>query len=98
MPGASADYLALLRSWLERHKEYPRRAQLRRQEGTALLYFVMDRQGRVLSYRLQRSSGYPILDGEVEEMIRRAQPLPAVPSSFGGASLEFVIPVQFHLR
>lgn len=98
MAGAPADYLALLRSWLERHKEYPRRAQLRRQEGTALLYFAMDRQGRVLDYRLQRSSGYPILDGEVEEMIRRAQPLPAAPDGFSGSKLEFVIPVRFHLR
>ncbi|MDX5334250.1 MAG: hypothetical protein LPK58_09395, partial [Gammaproteobacteria bacterium] len=37
MPGAEADYLATLRAWLERHRQYPRQARLRRLEGTALL-------------------------------------------------------------
>ena len=32
--GARNDYFSLLRAWLERHKEYPRNARLKRQEGT----------------------------------------------------------------
>src|SRR3546814_21089932 len=36
-PGAFVDYKAQLYAWLDKHKEYPRRARLRRQEGTALL-------------------------------------------------------------
>ncbi len=97
-PAAAADYFARLQAWLEKHKRYPRRARLRRQEGTVLLRFVMDRAGQVLSYRLERSSGHPLLDDEVKEMIRRAAPLPAVPAEIRRAQLEVVVPVAFSLR
>src|SRR5262249_49464691 len=73
-PGADADYFAVVLAWLEKHKEYPRQAQIRRMQGTAILHFELDRQGKVLSFRLDRSSGYPELDHEVEEMIKRASP------------------------
>lgn len=98
LPGAAADYMAQLQAWLEKHKEYPRRAQLRRQQGTALLYFVMDRDGQVIEYRLQESSGYELLDREVSAMIKRAQPLPKMPDDLRQARLELVVPVQFFLR
>src|SRR5690606_34013200 len=98
LPGARADYLSLLQAWLEKHKEYPRRAQARRQEGTVLLQFVMDRQGQVLEFRIARSSGHGLLDKEVEEMIRRAEPLPPMPQEMQQARLELVVPVQFLLR
>lgn len=98
MPGVSTDFAALLQAWLAKHKEYPRSAQLRRQQGTALLYFVMDRTGRVLDYRLEKSSGYPLLDREVVAMIERAQPLPPIPDELGQDRLELVVPVQFLLR
>ncbi|MGP1254344.1 MAG: TonB family protein [Kiloniellales bacterium] len=97
-PGAAADYMAQLQAWLEKHKEYPRRAQLRRQQGTALLYFVMDRDGQVIEYRLEESSGYELLDREVSAMIERAQPLPKMPDDLREARLELVVPVQFFLR
>ena len=98
MPGATADYFSHLRTWLERHKRYPRRAQLRRQEGTVMLRFVMNPQGRVLSYRIERSSGHRLLDEEVREMIKRASPLPAMPEDMQQAQLELVVPVSFFLR
>jgi protein TonB len=98
VPGETTDYMTMLRAWLEKHKEYPRRAQRRRQEGTALLYFVMDRDGRVIDYRLERSSGHELLDREVRAMIERAQPLPKMPEDMQRARLELVVPVQFYLR
>ena len=98
MPGATADYMAVLQAWLERHKEYPSRAQRRRQEGTALLYFVMDRDGWVIEYRLEQSSGHDLLDREVAAMIERAQPLPRMPDDIRPSRLELVVPVQFFLR
>ena len=97
-PGAVADYAALIRAWLERHKQYPRRARLRRLEGTALLYFVMDRKGRVLNYRIQQSAGSTILDREVKAMIERAKPLPEMPEDMHQARLELIVPVTFSLR
>lgn len=96
--GGVADYMSQLRAWLEQHKEYPNRARRRRIEGTALLVFVMDRGGNVLSHRIERSAGDPSLDGAVEEMIERAQPLPAIPDDLQQAQLEVRVPVQFLLR
>ncbi len=97
-PGAVVDYAARLNAWLERHKEYPRRASLHRQQGEATLYFVIDRAGRVLDFRIKKSTGYKLLDEEVANMIRRASPLPAPPESVQGAALEFRVPVGFDQR
>lgn len=98
VPGETADYMAMLKAWLERHKEYPRRAQLRRQQGTALLYFVMDRDGNVIDFKLKQSSGHTLLDREVTAMIKRAEPLPRIPEEIQQARLELVVPINFHLR
>jgi protein TonB len=111
-PGASTDYKALLMAWLERHKEYPRRAKLRRQEGAALLVFAIDREGRLLDYRIVNGTGHELLDKEVAQMIERASPLPAVPPEIieweaaqkaaRGAvpddHFEYRVPVEFVLR
>lgn len=83
---------------LERHKRYPRIARRLRQEGTAYLRFTMDRDGRVMDYRLERSSGHEALDDEVRELIQRAQPLPRPPAEMGNSTLEMIVPVQFTIR
>ncbi|MEX2449312.1 MAG: energy transducer TonB [Rhodospirillales bacterium] len=98
MPGSAADYLSLLQAWLEKHKEYPRSAQSRREEGVALLWFVIDRNGHVLQYKIRRPSGFASLDREVEAMIRHAQPLPRMPDDMTKNRLEIVVPVQFRIR
>lgn len=97
-PGERQEYLTRLLNWLERHKEYPRRAQRRRQEGTAMLFFRMDRDGRVTEFRIEEGSGHALLDAEVEAMIQRAQPLPAMPDFMPQSQLELLVPVKFALR
>lgn len=97
-PGAFVDYHARLLAWLEKHKKYPRRARLRNQEGTPVLHLVIDRSGRVLEYRIEKSSGYEVLDAEAEAMIERASPMPEVPGDAGKDRFVFLIPVSFGLR
>ncbi|MBL8690581.1 MAG: energy transducer TonB [Rhodospirillaceae bacterium] len=97
-PGADTEYFSVILAWLEKHKEYPRQAQMRRQQGTAVLHFELDRSGRVLSYRIKSSSGFPELDREVEAMLKRAEPLPPIPADLAQAKLELQVPVQFRLR
>lgn len=92
------DYLAAVRAWLEQHKEYPRPARMRRQEGTVLLRFVMDRNGLVLSSSIEQSSGHALLDQAVEDLLRRAEPLPPFPDTRQQARLEVVVPITFSLR
>jgi protein TonB len=97
-PGAAADYYALLSAWLESKKDYPWRAQHRHNEGTAYLQFVVARNGKVLSYRIKRSSGHPLLDEAVERMIQKADPLPPIPPDLDKDHLEIIVPVQFYLK
>ena len=94
----SPAYLSLLFQKLERNKVYPHVARIRKEQGTALLRFVVDRHGRVLTHRIDRSTGHGDLDREVEEMLNRAQPLPEMPSDMTQAQIEVVVPVQFYLR
>lgn len=97
-PDAEANYYATLLAWLEKNKEYPRRAQLRRMEGVAHLRFTIDESGRVMQHRIERSSGHETLDDAVERMIAKASPMPPIPPNLGKSSLDIVVPVQFFLK
>ena len=97
-PGSVVDYYALLQAWLEQHRRYPQRARERKQEGVAYVFFVLDPQGHVLERRLERSSGFPLLDEEVLAMVARADPMPPIPRDMGRNSLAIVVPVAFTLR
>lgn len=95
---SSQAYFAELQAYLERHRRYPRGAQLHRQEGTAVLYFVIDRQGNVLDYRIERSSGYRLLDREVAAMLERAKPMPPAPPDLQRTRIELLLPIRFSMR
>ncbi len=97
-PGASASYLDALRAWLERHKDYPRRAQRRRVEGVVMLSFTVNGRGQVLAHDITQSSGSQDLDRAAEAMLRRAQPLPPIPDSLGVEEMTISVPVSFALR
>jgi periplasmic protein TonB len=88
----------LLLGRLEQFKRYPASAQARRQQGVAYLRFTMDRTGRVLSARIERSAGVEALDEETLALIHRAEPLPAPPPDVPGNPIELVVPVQFFLK
>jgi len=83
---------------LNRYKRYPEVARARRTEGVVSLRFTMDRQGHVLSYEIAKGSGSPELDREAQELLKRAEPLPAIPAAFARDTLDLVIPVEFFLR
>lgn len=96
--GPPPSFQAMLLAHLQRHKRYPNAARLRRQQGVAQLRFTMDRDGKVIWYRIERGSGSELLDDEVTAMIERAQPLPRIPDDVPEKQLEFLVPVQFLLR
>jgi len=91
-------YLAELQAWLARHKQYPRFARQRRQEGRVVVYFRINRHGEVIEHRIEQGSGYELLDRAAEDMIRRAEPLPSMPEHMAQTELELTLPVQFELR
>lgn len=97
-PGLPPAYIGHVRSWLERHRTYPLAARRQRIEGRAVLWFRIDRQGKVLAYRIEQGSGHGLLDRAVEQMIERASPLPRVPRDHPVDEPEFLIPIDFRLR
>ncbi len=92
-----SSYLMEIRALLEAHKTYPVMAQRRGMEGDVHLWFVINRQGRVLDYRISKGSGYEMLDEEVERLIQAISQFPPVPSEVGSDLLEFIVPVSFRL-
>jgi len=95
---AKDDYFGRVLAWLERHKRYPAEARSRRSQGTAMVWFVMDRQGRVHGSKLHKTSGYPVLDDAAVKMVERASPLPAMPPEMPDQQVELVVPVEFYIR
>lgn len=95
---ASQTWQGRLLAHLERHKRYPAEARARRLQGVAYVRFTMDRQGRVLSAALERSSGHAALDREALALLERAQPLPAPPAETPGERITLTVPVEFFTR
>lgn len=90
-----AKWQSRLMAHLERRKRYPSGARSRGEQGTAYVRFRIDDAGNVLSASLARSSGFPELDNEVVEMVRRASPVPAPPPS---VDKTITAPVRFTVR
>lgn len=91
-------YGDVLRAYLDRAKDYPRQARQRRQQGTVTVRFTVDRQGQVSNVRILESSGHRLLDNEVEDLLRRAAPLPGIPEGLPEDRMEIELPMSFSLR
>jgi protein TonB len=71
---------ALLRH-IARFQRYPRAAELKRLQGTVRAVFSVSRDGKLLGAWVKTSSGEAVLDQAAIETLRRAQPLPVIPSA-----------------
>lgn len=83
---------------LNKYRRYPRIAIVQRKQGVPWIRFVMDRDGKVLSVRLERSSGSSDLDREALLLPKRAAPFPKPSADKPGDTLELVVPVEFFLK
>ena len=91
---AIASWQRRLIAQLERYKRYP--PQAHGKLGEARLAFSIDRQGRVMTSRIVRSSGSDALDGEALALVKRAEPLPLPPAGVPEDQLSFVVPIRYH--
>jgi protein TonB len=65
---------------IAKYQRYPKDAERRRLQGTVHAVFSVSRDGRVLGAWVKTSSGEAVLDKAAIDTIRRAQPLPIIPS------------------
>jgi TonB family protein len=90
------DYQRVLVARLTIAKRYPHEARQRREEGLVRIAFSIDREGKVISTRVESSSGSSTLDEEALAMIDRAQPFPPLPDQSKDQA-RFIIPISFRL-
>lgn len=93
---ASNAYSALVSGHLRRFIRSA--AAARYGSGKALVGFVLDREGRVLSSRLDKSSGNAALDREALEIVSRANPFPPFPAAKLDQHEAFSAPITFERR
>lgn len=92
-------YTQLASLWIRKFQRYPDDAHAAGQQGAVMVRIRIDRRGNIGYYALERSSGIPSLDRAALDMIRRANPVPAVPDDYpAGDTFEFLIPVNFSLK
>lgn len=92
-------YEQLISLWVQKFKIYPDEARDAGMEGETVVRVRIDRRGTIRYYALERSTGHGELDRAAIAMIRRANPVPAVPNDYPeGDLLEFLIPVNFRLH
>lgn len=96
--GKGVDYMSRLRSWIEAHKTYPKRAKMMRMTGVITVRFALDRTGRLLACEIVSGSGHADLDREALAMLHRATPFPAPPHTVRGERIEVTTPIEFSLR
>ena len=92
-------YEQLISLWIEKFKLYPDEARSQGMQGETVVRIRIDRQGTIRYYILERSTGFQLLDKAAIDMVKRANPVPAVPNDYPqGDLIEFLIPVNFHLQ
>ena len=76
----SQEFKNTLLRHIARFQRYPKAAERKRLQGTVRVVFSAGRSGRVIGAWVTTSSGESVLDQEALDTIRRAQPLPSIPS------------------
>lgn len=82
-------------SILSRNKNYPANSASRGEQGTAIVSFTIDRNGRLLERHLNQSAGSPALDREALGLLDRSQPFPPLPPDYTEVQLTMVVPLTF---
>ncbi|WP_060507701.1 energy transducer TonB [Pseudomonas sp. NBRC 111124] len=83
---------------LAKYKRYPEDARRRGLQGINRLRFVVDAEGKVVSYSMAGGSGSAALDRATMEMIRRAGTVPKPPAELlTNGTIEVVAPFVYSL-
>jgi protein TonB len=84
-------------AWLATHRVYPYEARRRGEEGSVLLRFTADRDGRVSDVSLVRSAGSPTLDNAAQAAVRDAT-LPPFSAEMSQQKITVTVQIRYALR
>jgi TonB family protein len=97
VPPWAQEYSMRVAQILDQHRRYPAKALLTREQGTVIVDFVIDRQGRLADRHVRQSSGSTVLDNEALSILQQSQPFPAFPDNAPEQSISLSAPIQFHI-
>lgn len=95
---ARSRYGSALWGALEKHKQYPRIAQMRGWQGEVILELLLDGNGKLKSKKVISSSGFDALDKQALDMVEKAAPFPTPPEVLRGSQFSIRVPVPFKLE
>lgn len=91
-------YASIVAGILQRNKRYPKNALMNGIEGVVEAYFVINHQGHVIGYRIEKSSGERQLDQEVVRLLKFVK-FPPIPDDGGNPERrEFSLPITFRIQ
>lgn len=93
-PDLAFKFQQALQRHIARFQSYPAAARDRGIGGTVQVVFLLRRDGTILDAWIERTSGQRILDAEAIETVRRAVPMPVIPTELPD-QLRILIPVAF---
>ena len=77
-------------------QRYPRAALAREIEGKAKVRLVIAADGSIASHEVVEETGQAVLDKEIGKLVKRLNPLPALPED--RTELSFVLPLSWTLN
>ena len=89
--------LGVLRTRLSQYLTYPPQARHRGWEGTVLLSLHVESDGELEKIRLERSSGYAVLDNSALNSLKRLGNLVEARAWLEGRSIDMQLPVIYKL-
>lgn len=94
---ALQEWLRLARAAVIGELSYPPEARRNGMSGEAEIIIVVNREGRILDWSYVRRTGYPILDREIEDTVRRVRRLPRFPDGTSYNTLSYRLSIRFEL-
>ena len=103
--GLTAEEKEAVREW-QRHivlriskvRKYPALARRERTEGEVRVRFTLDQYGMILSFKVETSSGSPVLDEAALAVFEEIGKLPTPPSYLKGDRFTLLAPIRYSFR
>lgn len=90
-------YLNSLKIEIEKHKEYPFGASLRKQTGTVGVSIVILKDGSITSVRLKRPSRHPLLNEAAIKLLSKIKKIRPIPYELKMERLDVVVNIEYYL-
>ena len=95
---SEGDYIEYVKKTLDRNKTYPARSLRYEEEGNVMITFKIFKTGALTELRIKSSSGFPSLDRQAMQIVKKSSPFKHFPPDFTKNLLTIEVPMEFKLR